>query len=262
MDKPTFDDNRRMVARLDRPKFTACRDDSHQILQCVIAYNAHGGFCIPLASRHRHAAQLILAGEIHEPGTIQFISANCGDGDIVHAGTYFGDFLPALSRSCATGSMIWAFEPNRENHRCAQITTQINGLENITLTHAGLGHRPEEVDLAVSDFDGKPLGGASRVIHESDAPGTSNLTRERVQILTIDDIIPADRDVSVIHLDVEGCEQSALAGALKTIGRCRPIIIVETLPSDDWLADCLFPLGYEIRQRVHGNAILTSEPHA
>ena len=45
---------------------------------------------------------------------------------------------------------------------------------------------------------------------------------------------------------------------MKTIARCKPIIILETLPTPAWLEENLFPLGYEIsKQKLGRNAILT-----
>ena len=67
------------------------------------------------------------------------MSKNCGTGDLVHAGTYFGDFIPALSRVCAPDAKVWAFEPNPENYRCALITTTLNNLHNVEIKNAGLG---------------------------------------------------------------------------------------------------------------------------
>src|SRR5262249_33438548 len=92
------------------------------VLDCEVAYNAHGAFCGPGASRHRPAARAILAGRIWEPETLAFLAANGAGGDVVHAGAYFGDFLPALARACGPAGKVWAFEPNDENFRCAQVT--------------------------------------------------------------------------------------------------------------------------------------------
>ena len=96
-----------------RPRFTTMEYNSHSVLQCCIAYNKYGGYCVPLSSLHRPAAQRILSGDVYEPNTIEFLISNCSDGDIVHAGAYFGDFLPALSRSCAPNAKIWvSVDPN------------------------------------------------------------------------------------------------------------------------------------------------------
>jgi len=228
-------------------------NDSEGVLQCCIAYNEQGGFCIPLSSLHRPASQILLRGDIHEPKTIEFLTSRGTDGDIIHAGTYFGDFLPALSRSRMAGTKVWAFEPNRENYRCAIITSHINGLENVEIINAGLGEERGSLTMVTSDVDGRALGGGSHILQDD---GISSDHREPIQIVTIDEVIPSDRKVSIIQLDVEGYERQALSGALKTIQRCLPIIVVETLPDENWLAQNILRHGYRIAQKVHFNTIL------
>lgn len=235
-------------------RFTKFQYDSDSVLQCCIAYNKHGGFCVPLSSCHRPAAQKILSGDIHEPSTIEFLTSNSNGGDIVHAGTYFGDFLPALSRSLAPDAKVWAFEPNPENYRCALITTCINELQNVELTNAGLGERQDSLSMVTSDIRGRSLGGGSWILKKGNE--ISSERKEMVQIVTVDEMIPLDRKVSIIHLDVEGHEKQALIGALKTIQRCLPIILLETLPEQDWLTQNILYLGYKISGMVHDNTIL------
>ena len=234
------------------PSFVRFQGESDAVLQCCIAYNKYGGYCVPLSSRHRPAAKKVLAGDVWEPETIEFLMSHCEDGDIVHAGTFFGDFLPALPQTLAPSAKVWAFEPNPENYLCAKITTSINGVENkIELMNAGLGERRESLSMITTDTDGRSLGGSSRIINnncEKDA-----IT---VPIVPIDEIVPSDRKVSVIQLDVEGFEQSALSGALRTIRRCRPILILETLPEERWLSENIFRLGYRSQGVIHGNTIL------
>jgi hypothetical protein len=77
-----------------------------------------------------------------------------------------------------------------------------------------------------------------------------------VVTVTIDDLVPADCTVSIIQLDVEGHERQALAGALQTIRRCLPILILEKLPDPAWLADSILSLGYHPCGHLHGNTLL------
>ena len=231
-------------------------------LKCIVSYNKYGGYCVPESSRHRPAAQKILSNYVHEPKTIEFIISNCGNGDIVHAGTYFGDFLPALSKRAAPGSEIWAFEPSRENYRCARITLEINDIANVVLTNAGLGAKQKYVLLQTTDKKGRSVGGGSRIIknESNETPGT-----ETVQIVTIDDMIEPDRNVSIIQLDVEGYEKEALTGALKTIQRCLPTIILEvepdsTLCNSDWFSKNILSLGYRKIGDIDKNAVFACEP--
>jgi FkbM family methyltransferase len=221
----------------------------------------YGGYCVPESSRHRPAAQKILSNGVYEPETIRFIRANCGAGDIVHAGTYFGDFLPALSKALAPEARIWAFEPNTENYRCARITVEINGLKNVVLANSGLGARAERMQIMTVDQNGHALGGASRLV--PDVPEGMAHTQS-VQVVTVDEVVGPDRNVSILQLDVEGHEKEALAGALKTIRRCLPIIILETLPESillrsAWFAENVLGLGYRPFGKVHGNVIYVRE---
>ena len=84
------------------------------------ASNEHGRYCVPGSSQGRPVAQAILRSEVWEAETLELLCAADPDGDIVRAGTFFGDFLPALSRSRASGALVWAFEPSAENHECAR----------------------------------------------------------------------------------------------------------------------------------------------
>jgi len=186
------------------------------------------------------------------------MTARCGDGDIVHAGTYFGDFLPALSKACASDRKVWAFEPNNENFRCANITLLINDIHNVELMNAGLGERVETLTMGTVDANGEALGGGSRVVSQ---PSDSSKGLQSVEIFPIDNVVPQDRHVSIVQLDVEGYEEKALRGAIKTIRRCLPILILEDWPGSNlveskWFSENLSPLRYTAVDQIHGNIVL------
>jgi FkbM family methyltransferase len=238
--------------RLARGAFYA--GDSASVLQCQVAYNKYGGYCIPLSSRFRPTARRIISGGVWEPDTLEFLVARCGDGDIVHAGAYFGDFLPALSQAVRPGATVWAFEPNPENHRCAALTIAINDLPNVVLTNGGLGAEHGSLRMVTSDESGRSLGGASWIVPEA---GSNNKERTiAVDIVTVDEVVGRDRRVSIIQLDVQGFEQQALAGALKTIKRCKPLLVLEGMPEEAWLTENILSLGYQIERQIHANTVL------
>ncbi len=226
-------------------------------LKCCIWYNQYGGYCLPESSLHRTAPRKILRGDVYEPATLEFMRERCSGGDIVHAGTYFGDFLPALGSACDAGAIVWAFEPNPENFRCAQITTLINDLDNVKLRNAGLGSAQGMLAMRVKDSDGIALGGKSHVV---DTDSFSPLTDVQVDIVTVDACVPEDRNVAILQLDVEDQEKAALTGALETIQRCRPIILLEVrkgngLLQSDWFAETILSLGYRETATLHGNTV-------
>jgi FkbM family methyltransferase len=172
---------------------------------------------------------------------------------MVHAGAFFGDMLPALSRA-AGGCTVWAFEPVTEAFRCAQITAAINGLHNVALHNVGLGAECSSAIMKVRDqYYMEPMGGGSRVV---DAVPDGE-TFVEVRLNAIDDVVPNDRRVALIHLDVEGFEKEALSGALRTIRRSLPTLIIETLPEFDWLKTNILELGYVLMpDMVDNNHVL------
>lgn len=232
---------------------------AEDVLFCLVAYNALGGYCLPRGSLHREAAQAIVRGRVWEEATLALIAERAGAGDIVHAGTYFGDFLPALSRACRPGALVWAFEPGRENVRCAEITIGINGLGNVRLLHAGLGAAEAQGLLTTHDASGRALGGASRVTAAEASGHSAGARAEPVRLVAIDAVVPAERHVGVIHLDVEGHEREALTGAMQTVARCRPLLILETLPGPDWIAARLSPLGYRAIGMTDDNTVFAAD---
>jgi FkbM family methyltransferase len=191
----------------------------------IFARNDYGIYCIPAATTHRWATQCLMNGHVWERTTVDFMLEHASGADVITAGAFFGDALPALSKVC---KRVWAFEPNPENHRCAQITMLLNNLKNVTLLQAGLGERPEKRELVVKDHDGRSLGGGSQIADISNRGSETVL----IDLLTIDSVVSEDAHVSIIHLDVEGFEEFALRGAKQTIERCHPLLILETVPEN------------------------------
>lgn len=227
-------------------------------LRGEIATNRYGAYCVPLAARDRPVARAVLAGEVWEPKVIDLLCASKGLGDIVHAGAYFGDFLPALSRTCGTEHRVWAFEPAYDNARCARITILLNDLRNVELVRAALGDTESRARLVQHDEHGTTLGGWC---HLTTDPNRG----DDVPMTTIDATIPTDRHVAALHLDIEGAEAAALRGALQTIRRCRPVLVLEELPNhtlhdSPWFAENILALGYEKIGYLHENAVFFPVP--
>ncbi len=239
-------------------KYTKSINNSKYVLNGQIAYNKYGGYFTPISSKSAQQGSVIfeiLNGEIYEPDTIKFMRDNCANGDIIHAGTFFGDFLPGLSNSLSNERKIWAFEPDKDTFRCAQITALINDLKNVELINTGLGDKTTMAKLLLELESGIILGGASKIINEDTKGKTID-----VKLVRIDDIIPKDRYISIVQLDVEGFEKEALSGALETINRCKPILILEDnnkIIESNWFSENILSIGYKVTGKLHANTLLT-----
>lgn len=90
-------------------------------VDCTLCENAFGRYCVPKSSQHRPASQEVLRGRVWERETIEFMRRHALDRDVVHAGMFFGDFLPGLAPALAPGRKIFAFEPNPEPARSGPV---------------------------------------------------------------------------------------------------------------------------------------------
>ena len=111
---------------------------------------------------------------------------------------------------------VEAFEPIKE------ITYRLESLKSksIKVHHVALSNKTDEVKLFIPlQANGKMDAGLSSLEEKS------KCLERIVDAKTIDSY--QFNDIDLIKIDVEGHEESVLVGALKTINKCKPIIIVE-----------------------------------
>lgn len=222
--------------------------------EAMIGRNKFGLYHIPENVAGRPASKAVLAGRVFEPDTIDFMRSNCGDGDIIHAGTFFGDFLPGVSGALQEDAKLWAFEPNPGSFAAAEQTIVLNDLQNVELRNAALSDRDGEILFQTHRKDGSPLGGVSRVV-ESAGEGV-----QPVQSVMLDYAVPLERKVSILQLDVEGHEKMALMGAFHIINRWKPILILEYFEESRWISRTFRTLKYKAVGKVHGNYVYATTP--
>ena len=210
----------------------------------MIRRNKYGLYWIPDNQLHRPVAASVAKGDVWEQKTINYIIENLNGKSVITAGTYFGDFLPALSK--ATNGTVFTYEPVPELFECAKRTIDLNKLQNVVIKNAALSDTVSHVNIHLwgqrndhINASGKRrlLGGASKVVPNSSADTV------KVQSLTLDSTIPVDCEISVVHLDVEEHEEETLRGALRLLKANLPIVIAETL-SQRFFKNYLAPLGY------------------
>ncbi|MEL7082159.1 MAG: FkbM family methyltransferase, partial [Pseudomonadota bacterium] len=162
---------------------------------------------------------------------------------------------PGLSKNMADGAKIWAFEPNPRSYQHARETIKLNGIENVTLTHAAVSEASGTVQLRTHSSAGEELGGRSHV--RAGIEGDDGFVS--VDSVRLDEVVPKDRNISILQLDVEGHELSAVLGAGGIVNRCKPILILEAFERKRWIRRQFGSLGYELLGSVHGNHIYAVE---
>ena len=188
-----------------------------------IATNAHGRYAVPKAFASREVPGILAKGDIYEPETIVLLQSLLGEGDIVTGGAFVGDFFPALCAALAPDALLHSFEPMPLTFDAAQQTIALNDLTQVRLHQVAVSDKPGSLPLQITrrGTDGQLAAGARIACGET---GDHVID---VPVTTIDSLVPEDRVVSVLHLDVEGHEIQALNGAVRVIRSHAPAIVLE-----------------------------------
>jgi FkbM family methyltransferase len=223
----------------------------------VVYKNKYGSYYLPLNHDHRPAIKKIKMGEVYERETLEFIEVIYKPHThIVHAGAYFGDMLPFFSKLVGEQNKVWAFEPIKLNYECAKATLSLNGINNVILMNNALSSEARRLPMRVIDSEGKPCGGSCSII-PSHSP-SKNV--ETVQTILLDELLPEDEPISLIHLDVEGHEIEALTGALKIIEKNHPVVILEVWDhKKKEINHFMKTLHYKAVKIVNGNTVYIHE---
>ncbi len=218
--------------------------DSYKIDFSRVSFGGSNYF-VPKYAAHRPACSAILDGRLFEPQTHDLVARLLKDmgGSMVHAGTFFGDMLPSFSKACS--GTIFAFEPVLENFVLAKLTVDSNRLDNVMIYNAGLGDR-----VSVSHVD----TGADAASHNGGSSQISD-SGQQTNLCTIDSL--DIQDLSIIQLDVEGFELQALKGAVASIKKHDPVIMIED--NNDSCRGFLESIGYRSVMSIPGLTIWASD---
>ena len=225
-----------------------------------IVSNEYGFYSLPRSFRKRELPTVLTSGHVYEPNTLKFMQRMAGQGDIVSGGALVGDFFPALSGALARDARLHSFEPNPVSYESARHTIALNGLENVCLTNAAVGEVAGVLPLQVSRSGKNALAAGAKIVRSAQEGATID-----VRVTPLDDLIPQDRRISILHLDIEGHEMAALLGARSMIARNRPIIILEAEKVRvqrtymRLMRNRFAELRYRIAGKIERNVIFVSE---
>jgi FkbM family methyltransferase len=113
-----------------------------------------------------------------------------------------------------------ALEPAPGNFELLQANLLWNGITNVVAVPAAAWNETGPVAFSLSDVNTGDHRAYAR-------PDTETL---RVPGYSLDDIIPAQLSVDVVKVDAQGTDHLALQGMVRTLFRCRPVLLVEYWP--------------------------------
>lgn len=164
------------------------------------------------------------AGLTYERAVTEAFCARLSPGDVcVDIGANIGWFTMWAAHIVGSTGSVYAIEPGAQNARLLTASCRVNLFDNVNL-----------VPVAASNDWGSLIyrsAFSNGFVTASDREDVESLLDSNiVAAAPLDKIVPADREVRVIKIDVEGYEFTALRGAEGIIRRCRPTMFVEFTP--------------------------------
>jgi len=135
----------------------------------------------------------------------------------VDIGAHKGDILREFLRLSPTGSHV-AAEPIP--HLAEQLAV---AFPTVAVHHAAASDTPGVLPFHVVT----EAPAFSGLVPRLDLPPDAAVTRIEVPVVRLDDLVPADRPVRIIKIDVEGAELGVLRGATGLLSRWRPWVLFE-----------------------------------
>jgi FkbM family methyltransferase len=132
-------------------------------------------------------------------------------------GANAGFFTLLASRLVGPKGRVFAIEPMPENVASVREQIEVNGLANVEVIEAAAGAQAGMATLHVP-------GGNNSMAHLGEARGAE--ASLQVKIVTLDDFVREHPAPSVLKIDVEGAEDSVLAGSTAVIAT-RPRFLIE-----------------------------------
>ncbi len=141
---------------------------------------------------------------------------------VIDGGAFVGDSAVMFCDSFEPKNIL-AFEPAHATFEILkQITEKSNLQDKVIPVFKGLGNKPDSMCLRNTKADAVNAGATFSTCMD-------NLPRvgDEIEISTIDsEVSCGDYQVGLIKLDIEGFEKKAIEGALETIKRDRPVLII------------------------------------
>lgn len=142
---------------------------------------------------------------------------------VVDIGANIGYYTMLSASLVGPSGSVTAIEPNPNSAKLLEASRRANSFDNVKVLQVAAGR-----DLGLLVLHGS-YGNVMTSAAPDDAAALLNSTT--VPSIKLDDLIPRNKKIDLVKIDVEGAEYNALLGASELIRRCHPTIISEFSPS-------------------------------
>ena len=182
-------------------------------------------FLIYLKNRGSIEEAILLKGEYEEELLRIADTLVSAETTIIDIGANIG-FLSLYWAKKFNNCQVFSYEPTAYAFECLKKSKELNRLDNLKVFKlaAGDDNCQGEVYSPTEKTYNKGLGSIN---FNADIEGDQTYMKEKIDIVSLDEHIGMEKNVSLIKIDVQGTEVNVLKGALKLIEKDKPLIIIE-----------------------------------
>ena len=203
----------------------------------------------------------ILANGVYEPFTTRLLEDHLPPGGtFIDVGAHIGLHSLIAASKVGRGGKVISIEPNPDTLRELRRNVELSNAAQISIQPVACSDRESTLDLFAGSLANTGMSSLSK--KTADAQGESG-RQFRVRARPLDDIVEETgiTRVDAMKIDVEGAELYVLKGAIHTIRRFHPFLVMEV--KEDQLAamrttktavlSVLKDLGYQPGRTFEGN---------
>lgn len=167
----------------------------------------------------------ILTRGVYEPHVTAALSAVLREGQcVVDVGANVGYFTMLAARRVGPRGHVVALEPLPRNVRLLLANTRINAADNVRVLPFGAAEREGFITLLSI--------GSIASSRETDLDDVTTVNGFEVAYAkTLDGVVPDERPVDVLKIDIDGFDHRALLGARQVLTRSHPRLFAEFAPA-------------------------------
>ena len=198
------------------------------------------------------ASWSVFVGGEYEPNEIAFLAATLKPGmTLVDVGANEGLFTLVAALRVGDSGRVLALEPSSREFQRLQKNIDLNGLKNVEPLRLALYDHSGHANLSCAEFGHEGLNAIGDRIANAGVAVTGS---ETVELETLDTLVAARGvdHLDFIKVDAEGSEARILEGAIGTVNRFQPVILLEIEPENlaaqgsttDGLLELVARIGY------------------
>lgn len=155
---------------------------------------------------------------------------------VIDVGAYIGTHSVFFAQKVSQGGLVYAVEPQRPSFNLLCANVELNNLTNVVCINKIATNEHKIINIPLLDPNSPQNFGALRISRFENGYPTESITLDDLKL----------GRCRLIKIDIEESEEKVIAGAIKLIKKCKPILYLEnnTVERSEKIIKTVDRLGY------------------